>query len=377
MTNLYLRTALLVLLGTGGAGAQQEAQPVLPPKPVGGQKSRVVLIERPQAVQAFTVDGNAVRTMFSEALKTLTQQSSVPAAWKALGITPQDVVGIKITTEGGPRFSTKRALVGTIVAGLREAGVPASNIIIWDKQRVTMERAQWPVHAGGTNSPATMAVLPDTRWNGQTFVNLETVGKLIYGDHLFKGKATGRNPLDAVQRVMPDDEFREDLEPPDDQLSNKSFYADILARRCTKIINVPVLSDSALTGLYATMASLAVGSVDNHRRFTGRPHFGDPAIAEILDQEVMRSKVVLHVLDALIAQYAGGPQFNPQFTKSIGALYLSTDPVAIDSLLVDMLNRWRRASQVDPMPPSNYIQTADKYGIGNAHPNNIELIRVE
>jgi len=363
--------AALVAPSFGQSGSQ------MPPKPVGGKKSRVAVVQRPAAVQAFSIDGNAVRDMFSSALLTLTQQKSVPAAWKSLGITPQDVVGIKITTEGGPRFSTKSALVGTIGAGLREAGVPAKNIIIWDKQRLTMERAQWPPHEGGANSPATMAVMPDTGWDGETYVNYEIVGQLIYGDHLFKGKAAPPDPTQLIKKAMPDDEFNEDIKPPEDQLSNKSFYADILAKRCTKIINVPVLSDSALTGLYGTMASLAIGSVDNHRRFTGPPHYGDTAIAEILDKDVMRNKVVLHVLDALIAQYAGGPKFNPQFTKSIGALYLSRDPVAIDASVWQMLNRWRKESQVDPMPPPRYIKTADQYGIGNAHPDNIDMIKVQ
>lgn len=357
-----------LLWGVTLADAQQG------PGPVGGKNSRVVLVERPAAVQAFSIDGAAVRDMFSKALNTLTGKNDVAASWRALGITPKDVVGIKITTEGGPRFSTKRALVGTIVAGLRKAGVPAKNIIIWDKHRLTMERAQWPPHEGGANSPATMAVMPDTMWDGKTFYTYEVVGQLIYGDHLFKGKAQ-QDPLAAIRKVMPTDD--EALKPPPDQLSNKSFYANILANKCTKIINVPVLSDSALTGLYATMASLAVGSVDNHRRFTGRPYFGDPAIVEILEKDVIRKKTVLHVLDALIAQFAGGPKFNPQFTKSIGALYLSQDPVAIDALVVGRMDKWRAQANIDPFPPANYLRTADEYALGNANLKHVDLIKVD
>ena len=99
------------------------------------------------------------------------------------------------------------------------------------------------------------------------------------------------------------------------QTSNKSYFARLVTTICTKIVNVPVLTDNPYVGIDGAMASLALGSVDNNRRLQGDPTYGDPAIAEILSDPYLRRKVVVHILDALVAQYAGGPRFNPQFTR--------------------------------------------------------------
>jgi hypothetical protein len=161
------------------------------------------------------------------------------------------------------------------------------------------------------------------------------------------------------------------------QTSNKSFYANLITRLCTKIVNVPVLTDNSYIGLNGCLGSLALGCVDNDRRFQGSPTYGDPAVCEILDQPFIRHKVVLHVLDAMVAEYAGGPAFDPQFTKSIGAIYVSRDPVAIDSLVLPRVEAWRKQARIDPIGKmASHIHTAaELYHLGTDDPSRIQLIR--
>jgi hypothetical protein len=82
----------------------------------------------------------------------------------------------------------------------------------------------------------------------------------------------------------------------------------------------------------------------------------------------------------LIAQYAGGPRFDPVFTKSIGAIYVSRDPVAIDSLVLGRLEQWRAADKqgrIDPIgKTASHIHSATTYNLGTDDPARIQLLRL-
>ena len=161
------------------------------------------------------------------------------------------------------------------------------------------------------------------------------------------------------------------------QTSNLSYYANLVTHICTKIVNVPVLTDNAPIGINGCLGSLALACVDNNRRFQGDPTYGDPAICEILDKDFMRRKVVVNILDALIAEYAGGPFFNPQFTQSIGAIYVSRDPVAVDSLVLRRIEAWRKRAHIDPLgKTASHVADAANYNLGTNDPRRIQLIHV-
>ncbi len=77
--------------------------PVVPaPSPPPRTLSPVIWTENPDVVQRFNVNGPLVRQMVDAELLKLTSATDLGTAWTRLGITPQDVVGIKITTMGGP-----------------------------------------------------------------------------------------------------------------------------------------------------------------------------------------------------------------------------------------------------------------------------------
>ncbi|MDD2675879.1 MAG: hypothetical protein PHP75_00185, partial [Methylacidiphilaceae bacterium] len=114
-----------------------------PPEAPAATGSPVVIVERPGVVHNFTVDGASVRTMFRDALLEYTKQTSVKTAWtKGIGITPRDVVGIKIAASGGPVMSSRKPLVAAIAESLAEAGVPAYQIVVWDKLEDDLREAE-------------------------------------------------------------------------------------------------------------------------------------------------------------------------------------------------------------------------------------------
>jgi hypothetical protein len=361
--------------------------PAPPPPP--RTLSPVIWTENPDVVQRFSVDGPRVRQMVNSALLKLTSASDLGTAWKRLGITPRDVVGIKITTMGGPLLSTHRPIVQAICEGLEEAGVSPSRIIIWDKDASDMTSAGYAPIPATDSHVGIASVFPGTGYDPDASYKTDILGTLIWGDSEFirhdddlsqaaseavKNKAYGDN--DSSDGPSGGDDSLVGSTAP--QTSNRSHFARLVTTLCTKIINVPVLTDNSYIGLNGCLGSLALACVDNNRRFQGDPTYGDPAICEILSNDFIRRKVVVHILDALVSQYAGGPRFDPVFTKSIGAIYVSRDPVAIDSLGLKRLEQWRAADKqgrIDPIgKTAGHVHDAASYNLGTDDPSRIQLV---
>jgi hypothetical protein len=340
---------LLALTLAGGAKASPQHLP--------GPLSPVIIVQRPEAVQDFNADPAQVRQMVNRALLTLTSATDIGTAWTRLGITPQDIVGIKIATGGGPGLSTHQALVRAICDGLQAAGVPRSQIIIWDKFQDKMRPAGYALRPASDQQPAIASIVPSNNYDPDVFYENGIIGSLIWGDYQFSASLSpGFDPSDVLTR---------------------SYYTKFLTQICTKIVNVPVLSYNENYGIDGCIASIALGSVDNNRRFLGAPSYGDPSIDEIFDQSFIRRKVVVHILDALVAQCAGGPAFNPIFCKALGAIYVGRDPVAIDSLALPRLERMRWNLNVPNIGnTSTYLTSAAVLGIGTTDRRRIQFLRV-
>jgi hypothetical protein len=333
-----------------GAAAQQNAAHLA--------LSPVILVERPDAIQAYTVDPQQVRQMLNHALLVLTSAPDIGTAWTRLGITPRDVVGIKITTAGGPAFCTHPALVQAICDGLQAAGVPRSQMIIWDKFQDKMRPAGYALRAASDQQAAIASVVPGNNYDPAVYYQNGMIGNLIWGDYQFN-RSIDSGDFDSSR------------------MQSRSYYTKFVTQICTKLINVPVLSYSERFGIDGCLSGLALGSVDNNRRYLGPPTYGDPAIDEILDQDFIRRKVVVHILDALVAQCAGGPSFNPQFCQSFGALYVGRDPVAIDSLALPRLERMRGQMNLPSVGnTSSYVKSAAVLSLGTTDRRRIQFLRV-
>ena len=369
---------LAFLLAGGGA--------LLAPMAVGATAalplSPVIWTENPQVVHRFAIDPELVRDMVNRALLKLTSAPDTGTAWRRLGILPSDVVGIKMTTQAGPLLSTHRAVVQAVCDGLHAAGLDDSHILLWDKQAETMRAAGYVPRLGSSFQVGITSVFPDTGYDPNVTYKNNDIGQLIWGDFGFVRNSDSIGAELGNQKPYRDSEGNGDANSAPDpvngaQTSNLSHYARLVSEICTKIINIPALTDNREIGISGCLGSLALGSVDNNRRFTGEPSYGDPAIAEILSPAFFRRKVVVHILDALIPEYAGGPFSNPVCTQPIGAIYVSRDPVAIDWLVRPRLERWRVAAKIDPIGrTADHIEGAALANLGTDDPSRIQLIHL-
>ena len=378
----------------GLADQPAPAPPAAPTPPPPRTLSPVIWSEDANIVQRFSIDNTVARRMVNRCLLKLTSASDVGTAWRRLGITPNDVVGVKIASQGGPIMSSHRAVVQAICDGLIAAGVPPTRILVWDKSASDMRSAGYDPQPPSDSHVGIASVFPGTGYDPDAVYKNGILGTLIWGDSEFGNGSNadltqqasdvvrGRNGYGGSDGIGDSFSGSDDMLNPSAPLtSNKSHFARLVTTICTKIVNVPVLTDNPYVGINGCMATLALGSIDNNRRFQGDPSYGDPAISEILANPILRRKVVVHIMDAMIAQYAGGPRFNPVFTKQIGAVYVSRDPVAVDAIVLQRLERYRTDSmsgRLDPIGRSAaHIHGGAEAGLGTDDASRIQLVRVE
>jgi len=304
------------------------------------------------------VSPTAVGRMVDALILSVTNQPDLRRAWLSL-VSPEDVVGIKVSTGGRAVSGTRLEVVLAVIQGLNTAGIPADRIVVWDRNQEDLLAAGY-----STKDPRYRLewIDPRTGYDTDAILTAPVLGRLIWGDRSF-GDRTESRLVDILSTG--------------DQLSSKSHFAKILSRTVTKVINVASLQDSFMTGINGAMASMTLHNIDNWRRFTKPPHHGDPYIAEIFFDSMIREKVVLNLLDGLFMQYAGGPFPHPNFTIEHHMLLASLDPVALDASGRKFIDDQRLLNRLPPVRDySGYLESAEYYGLGTANEQKIQLIRV-
>ncbi|HEV2453936.1 MAG TPA: hypothetical protein VGY98_06720 [Verrucomicrobiae bacterium] len=313
--------------------------------------ARVVVVQNPDAISNFQANDVIVQAMVDRGITNLTGHVGVTAAWRSL-VSTQDVVGIKVFSAAGEISGTRPAVVAGVVRGLIHAGLPPSQIIIWDKRVEDLRAAgyfnrarQWGVRVEG----AVQAGYDPTNYYQP---DSAIIGNLVFGDLEF-GK-TG------------------------DNVGRRSFVTKILSREVTKIISIAPLLNQSSAGVCGHLYSMAFGSVDNTLRFENDPDRLAVAIPEINALPAVGDRVVLNITDALIGQYEGGASVLLHYSTDLNQLWFSRDPVALDTLAIRELDHERQATGAWGFPPDLEIYTnAVLLQLGVNDPAQIHTVKVE
>lgn len=288
------------------------------------------------------LDEDAVSELLDQAMMKFTGRASAKEAWRDI-VLPDDIVGIKINPLGGPELSTHPIIVDKIVEGVYGAGVLKKQIIIWDRFESHLLNAGYPIK--------------QDEGEVQTFAS-DTEG-IGYDDEVFY-----ESEKDSVNR-------RENE-------STRSRYSRIVTQHVDVLINVPVLKHHEMAGVSGCLKNLAFGSVDNTRRFHGKPIYCNPAIAEILEHKVLKDKLALNIVDGLVASFDRGPTYHAESTWKYNSLFVSTDPVLLDVLVLQTVNQKREEMELDSVSKlANHINTASGLGLGTNTLDQAELRSIE
>jgi hypothetical protein len=309
----------------------------------------------PSAIKQYHTNASAVRSMVDRLVMAVASQPDIAKAWASL-VSPNDKIGIKISAAGGELFTTHRDIVNAIVGGLVAAGHPRGSIVVWDRSLDGIDDAGYKPGAEGYRM---VSIAPRAGYDPTATFSAPVMGKLIWGDFEYKSDK-GAMPLASIENT-----------------SNISHFARILSSEVTKVINVPVMSDSAGNGLAGCLYNMTLPNIDNWRRFSQPPGVGAPAIVELYSNPLIEKKVVLNIMDGLLAEYAGGPESEPNFSTHYATIMASKDPVAIDSIALKRIEEWRKDARFPPIAPiALHVQYAAQIGIGNADRARIEVKNV-
>jgi hypothetical protein len=330
--------AAVSLSGRGGGFAQAGATPVA---------SRVVMVEDAQATSAFEPRPDVVQGMVDRGLLKFTGKENIAEAWRAV-VSTQDVVGLKVYCAPGPTSGTRPAVVAAVVKGLLQAGLPPRNIVIWDKQLADLRAAGFDELARRFN--VRLAGSANSGWDEKTFYSKPLLGELVSGDYEFDkdGTRTGRN----------------------------SYVSKLLTRDVTRVITITPLLNHNEAGVTGHLYSLAAGSVDNFARFESQSERLAEAVPEIcvLPALTDHDYLALSITDALIGQYQGENSSLLHYSKALNQVWISKDPVALDVLAIQELDREREARKMAPAKSNaDLYQNAQMLQLGTDDPAKVQI----
>lgn len=283
--------------------------------------ARVVTTRDPKATETFRADPARIKAMVNRGICAMTQVGDPSAAWRSL-FSAQDIVGIKVYSLPGPYSGTRPAVVSAIVEGLLSAGLPSSNIVVWDRRSVDLRLAGFYDLVDRFGIRVLGAA--QAGYDEGVFYENPLLGNLVWGDSEF-GKST-------------------------DGVGRKSFVSRLVTRQITRIINVSPMLNHNLTGVSGNLFSLALGTVDNTQRFESSAERLATAVPEIYGLPAIADKVALNVVDALICQHEGGERGLLHYSTALNELRFSRDPVALDVLSIRDLDKFRGSRRVvDPI----------------------------
>jgi hypothetical protein len=287
--------------------------------------AQIVSVENPGAITDFQASEAVVQAMVDCGLTNLTRKTTVAAAWRSL-VSTQEIIGLKVFSEPGMLTGTRPAVVAAVIHGLLAASVPPTNIIIWDKHDADLRAAGFFRLAAqlGVRAAGSM----EAGYDPSNFYQPDTaiIGNLIWSDLEF-----GKTNAGAGRR---------------------SFFSKLVSRQMTKIISIAPLLNQEDAGVCGHLYGLALGSVDNTRRFADDSYRLASAVPEIYARPLLGDRVVLNITDALIGQYEGGARSLLHYSCVLNQLWVSRDPVALDMLSNKELDRERRTLDAPQFRPN-------------------------
>jgi hypothetical protein len=317
--SLTRRQFLTVGAATGIIAASEACGLALPDAPLampGPYRGRVVEVAHRDSVVKSQINPDAVRKMMQKGMCALTGEKDEAHAW-ARFFRPKDVVGVKICTVGEPLAISQPETIAEVVRGLMLVGVKAENIILFNRYQEELEKVEWKGLPAGVRHEAASPKYDDIQ------TSLDGYDSEVYVE---------------FPKVMPG----QDKENP---VNRRSHLCTLVSKRFDKVVNVCALKDHSCAGITMALKNMSHGFNNNVCR-THPEHdnnWSDIFIPAMVNQKPIRQKVVLHIGDALIGCYDGGPgTFNKHFaTWEQRSIFFGTDPVAMDRIGWTILDRVR------------------------------------
>lgn len=324
--------AVATLLGSRAASARPSGLAAQPPDgfvPL-SEPGRVVRVKKSGCLEANGVypKPDDAKEMLRRAMQELTGKSDLVEAAK-LFVHPQDRVCVKVNGIAQQNMATNKELVVPFVEAMVGAGVPPTSITLLEQYPGFMNATR--IHA--KDVPAGVSIV----WHSNNDATMDW--REIPG--------TGRRA--KFVRALTDS---------------------------TALINFALVKDHSICGYTGALKNMTHGCNVNPQDF--HDHHASPQIALLAAQDVLRTRTRLCISDGFKLMAHGGPLYKqPRYVIPHEAVYVSTDPVALDAIGWGEVEKARSTfglkSLTDEGRPPAYILAAADLGLGIADPKMITL----
>ena len=297
---------------------------------------RVVRVHKTGSLEGVQPKADAARVMLERAMTELTGKKTLREAL-AQFVHPDDKVAIKpngIAGKTSKKMAASKEVVLELVRGLVAAGVKPANITIYEQYASFLVATRCVVDKS-------LKLAPEFPSGIKTAV------------HQNKDAV-----MDAIRVGGVETKY---VRP----------FTD-----ASVVINVTQLKDHSICGYTGAMKNITHGSNINPHDF--HEHNASPQIAHLYAQEVVKSRVALHIKDAYQVIYDEGPiDKNPRRRVQHEAIYVSTDPVALDVIGWKEVDRLRKENGLPTLEGARraptYLRVAGELGLGIYDSNRIRL----
>jgi uncharacterized protein (DUF362 family) len=237
---------------------------------------------------------------------------------------PRDVVGIKVNCIAGRGLSSRPETALLLSKWLQEAGIPAGQIVIWDRTSRELKGAGFELSGSGVKVAGT-----DGDWSE---------------------KLTEWGP-------------------------SASRFSRLLVENVTAVINLGVLKDHGLAGISAGMKNW-YGVIHNPNKLHAEGC--NPFVPYLAANSLIRDRLRLTIVDGTTAQYHNGPGYAPSWAWPYQGFLTSTDPVAVDAVAWRVIEEKRKEMGLKPLAAEErepkYIAAAGRLGLGVAEGPRLEVV---
>ena len=281
---------------------------------------------------------------------------------RSLALGQRGRVGLKVYSDSGAGLSTPLALTRSLIAALERRGIPRESILSLSEAHLRDAGYMPPLSVGGDRFDGARVIALDSGafWEPGWFYDSPLPG------------ADGSPLIDTAES-----DFERTKRQFEQEAQRRSFLPIPLLFDVDFWINLPVCSDHPVVGVNAALVNITLWNASNTQRFFRSPASAPAAVAEMAAIPELREGLVFHLVSLERYQFIGGPIFNSLYTLSEPLVWLSDNPVMIDALMRDRIDRGREQTGFRGLPEDlRLIPYAEQMGLGSGNPAKIEWVEV-
>ncbi len=276
---------------------------------------------------------------------------------------PKKKVGLKIYSDSGPGLATPFGLVRAVITALEKRGFEKENIFLVGLNPLRLRltgflpsystgQMQFPGHP--------VFVLESNKYYDPAWFYDSPLPARF--DSILNEQAAKKAAGGKAETTTEED--------------RKSFLATPLFLDADFWINLPVYTDHPVLGVNGALVNATLWNASNTFRFFKSPATAPAAVAEMAAIPELRETWVLSIVSLQLYQFIGGPYFNSLYTVSEPKLWMSTDPVLLDALMLQRINLARKKNGFDQVTEDDarMLEFARQLDVGS---NDVDHARIE